>query len=94
MQQITILVHFFSFLQDIADFYYQHGQKGKILTPTIKSKSFIFYKETTLLLWSGSKFFIFDYADNENLRYLAERKKQCAKYFICCKIHENVSENY
>ena len=30
---------------------------------------------------------------NENLRYLAETKKVCAKFFICCKVHKNVSEN-
>ena len=38
-----------------------------------------------LLLWSVSKFFIFDHADNENLRYLAETKKQCAKFFYVAK---------
>ena len=47
-----------------------------------------------LLLWFGSKFFIFDHADSENLQYLAETKKQCAKFFICCKVHENVSKSH
>ena len=47
-----------------------------------------------LLLWSGSKFFIFDHVESENLQYLAETKKVCAKFFICCKIHKNVSENH
>ena len=47
-----------------------------------------------LLLWSWSKFFIFDHADSENTPYLAKTKKVCAKFFICCKVHENVSENY
>ena len=47
-----------------------------------------------LLLWSWSKFFIFDHADSENLRYFAEAKKRCAKFFICCKVHENVSKNH
>ena len=42
----------------------------------------------------GSKFFIFDHADSENLQYLAEMKKRCTKVFICCKAHENVSENH
>ena len=46
-----------------------------------------------LLLWSWSKFFIFDHVESENLRYLAETKKVCAKFFICCKVHNNVSEN-
>ena len=32
--------------------------------------------------------------DSENLRYFAEMKKRCAKFFICCKVHENVSENH
>ena len=26
--------------------------------------------------------------------YLAKMKKVCARLFICCKIHENVSENH
>ena len=47
-----------------------------------------------LLLWFGSKFFIFDHAAIENVRYLAETKKRCAKFFICCKVHKNVSENH
>ena len=46
-----------------------------------------------LLLWSGSKFFIFDHVESENLQYLAKTKKVCAKFFICCKVHNNVSEN-
>ena len=46
-----------------------------------------------LYLWSGSKFFIFDHVESENLGYLAETKKVCAKFFICCKVHNNVSEN-
>ena len=29
-----------------------------------------------LLLWFGSKFFIFDHVESENLRYLAKTKKQ------------------
>ena len=44
-----------------------------------------------LLLWSGSKFFIFDHDETENLQYLAETKKVCAKFFICRKEHDNVS---
>ena len=80
--------------QDIADFHYQHGQKWKILTQTIKAKLFIYKKWMILLLWSGSKFFIFDHAHSENLQYLAETKKQCPKFFICCKVYENVLENY
>ena len=47
-----------------------------------------------LLLWFGSKFFIFDHAASENVRYLAETKKRCAKFFISCKVHKNVSENH
>ena len=46
-----------------------------------------------MFLWFGSKFFIFDHADSENLRYLAKTKKRCIKFFICCKVHKNVSEN-
>ena len=84
----------FPFGQDIADFHFQHGQKWKILTQTIKAKLFFYEKWMILLLWFGSKFFIFDHADSENLRYLAETKKRCAKFFICCKVHENVSENH
>ena len=45
------------------------------------------------LSWSVSKFFIFDHAGNENPRYFAETKKVCAKFFICCKGHNNISEN-
>ena len=85
---------FFSFWQDIADFHYQYGQKWKILTQTMKAKLFIYRKWMILLIWSWSKFFIFDHANSENLRYLAKTKKRCAKFFICCKIHENVSENH
>ena len=59
-----------------------------------QKKSFIFDKQMNYILCFGSKFFIFDHADSENLRYLAETKKQCAKFFICCKAHENVSENH
>ena len=40
------------------------------------------------------KIFHFDHADSENMPYLAKTKKVCAKFFICCKVHENVSENY
>ena len=31
---------------------------------------------------------------NENLQYLGETKKRCAKFFICCKVHENVTKNH
>ena len=38
-----------------------------------------------LLLLSKSKFFIFDHADSENLRYLAETKKQCTEFLYVAK---------
>ena len=34
----------FPFRQNMANFHFQHGQKIKILTHTIKQQSFIFYK--------------------------------------------------
>ena len=45
------------------------------------------------VLWSGSKNFIIDYVESENLQYLAKTEEQCAQFQICCKVHENVSEN-
>ena len=40
----------YSFKQNITDFHFQHGQKWKILTQTIKAKFFIFQKWMNLLL--------------------------------------------
>ena len=48
--------------------------------------------EFAFIVWS--KFFIFDHIESANLRSLAEIKKVCVKFFICCKIHNNVSENH
>ena len=45
------------------------------------------------ILWSKSKFFIFDHVESENWPYFAETENGQSKFFICCKVSENLSEN-
>jgi hypothetical protein len=45
------------------------------------------------ILWSKSKFFIFDHVESENWPYLAETEKQRSKFFICCKVSNNLPGN-
>ena len=65
----------------------------KNFDPDHKSKFIHSLKINNFVLWSGSKFLIFDHVESENLQYLAETKKVCAKFFICYKVHNTVSEN-
>ena len=66
----------------------------KNFDPFHKSKIVYLLKINDFAFMVWVKNFVFDHADGENLRYLAETKKQCAKFFKGCKVHENVSENY
>ena len=87
LQHIKNLAHTFFVSARYRRFSLSTWSKMKNFDPKHKNKSI-------LLLWFGSKFFIFDHVESENLWYLAETKKVCAKFFICCKVHENVSENH
>ena len=57
---------FFGFGKILQIFTINMVKKEKILTKTIKAKSFIIDKYTILFLWSWSQFFIFDHAGSEN----------------------------
>ena len=61
VQHIKHLEGGFLFLQDMAHFDFWQGQKWRILTFSIKPKSFIYYKQMIIVLWKKSKFFIFDH---------------------------------
>ena len=45
------------------------------------------------ILWSKSNFFIFENVESENWPYLAETEKWRSKFFICCKVSNNLPGN-
>ena len=66
-----------------------HGQKWRILTFSIKQKTFIYHKQMIIVIWKKSKFFIFDPVKRQNGPCLAETEKRRSKLFICCAICGN-----
>ena len=93
MQHIKNLAHTFFVSPRYHRVSLSTWSKMKNFDPDHKSKIVYFLKMNEFAFMVGSKFFIFDHVESENLRYLAETKKVCAKFFICCKVHNNVSEN-
>ena len=45
------------------------------------------------VLWSKSKFLFFDHVESENRPYFGETENWVSKFFICCKVYENLPEN-
>ena len=83
----------FPFRQNIVNFHFQHGQKIRFLSFTIKHQSFIFYKQAIFILWQKSEIPFFDHVESENWQYFGETEKQYSKFFICCKVSNNLPEN-
>ena len=45
------------------------------------------------VLWSKSKFLFFDHVESENWPYFAETENGESKFFIYCKVCENLPGN-
>ena len=45
------------------------------------------------ILWSKSKFFIFDHVESENWPYFAKTEKWRSNFFVYCKVSNNLKGN-